>query len=170
VLLPCATLCDCAWFQRLKLNYDVPLSSFAFDCNLRRYNLEVAMQQQSELLSAGPEWGRGVMPDHSGHQPGAALQKLLDTPRKSSQLLASPGTGPTDDAATCGPSSPVALIMPPRGPRASTGSADLGEAVQVEPIKPTMKAPGTKHLNVQYDKLLSNFAFKFSLRRYISAK
>ena len=29
-----------------------------------------------------------------------------------------------------------------------------------------MKAPGTKHLTLEYDKLLSNVAFKFKLRRY----
>jgi hypothetical protein len=37
---------------------------------------------------------------------------------------------------------------------------------QVDPIKPTLKAPGTKRLNLLYDKPLSNFAFKFNLRRY----
>jgi len=30
---------DRAWFQRLKLNYDEPLSSFAFNYNLRLYSL-----------------------------------------------------------------------------------------------------------------------------------
>jgi hypothetical protein len=40
-----------------------------------------------------------------------------------------------------------------------------GEVVQVDPIKPTFKAPGTKRLNLNYDKLLSSFAFKFNLRR-----
>jgi len=38
-----------------------------------------------------------------------------------------------------------------------------GRAVQVDPIKPTLKAPGTKRLKLKYDKLLSNFAFKFQL-------
>jgi len=38
--------------------------------------------------------------------------------------------------------------------------------VQVDPIKPTMKAPGTQALKLQYHKLLSTFAFKFNLRRY----
>ena len=41
-----------------------------------------------------------------------------------------------------------------------------GRAVQVGPIKPTLKPPGTKRLNVKCDKLLSNFAFQFKLRRY----
>jgi len=32
-----------------------------------------------------------------------------------------------------------------------------------------MKAPGTKRLKLEYDTLLSNFAFKFNLRRCIKA-
>jgi len=38
--------------------------------------------------------------------------------------------------------------------------------VQVHPIKPTLKAPGTKRLKLEYDVLLSNFAFRFNMRRY----
>jgi len=38
--------------------------------------------------------------------------------------------------------------------------------VQVDPIKPTLKAPGTRRLRLNYDELLSSFAFKFNLRRY----
>jgi len=33
-------------------------------------------------------------------------------------------------------------------------------------MKPTLKAPGTKRLKLQYDGLLSMFPFKFNLRRY----
>jgi len=36
----------------------------------------------------------------------------------------------------------------------------------VDPIKPTLKAPGIKLLILKYDKPLSNFAFKSNLRRY----
>jgi hypothetical protein len=39
--------------------------------------------------------------------------------------------------------------------------------VQVDPIKHTLKAPGNKCLTPKYDELLSKFAFKFNLRRYI---
>ena len=39
--------------------------------------------------------------------------------------------------------------------------------MQIDPIKPTLKAPGIKLLNLKYDKPLSHFAFKFNLRRYI---
>jgi hypothetical protein len=38
--------------------------------------------------------------------------------------------------------------------------------VQVDPIKPKLKLPGTKHLKLKCDEPLSNFAFKFNLRRY----
>ena len=41
-----------------------------------------------------------------------------------------------------------------------------GRVVQVDPIKPVLKAPGTKRLKVNCDILLSNFAFKFNLRLY----
>jgi len=43
-----------------------------------------------------------------------------------------------------------------------------GRAVQVDPIKPTLKALGTKRLKQKYVELLSNFAFNFNLRRYIA--
>jgi hypothetical protein len=42
--------------------------------------------------------------------------------------------------------------------------------VQVDPIKPKLKAPGTKRLQLEFDKLLSSFAFKFILHRYIKAE
>ena len=51
----------------------------------------------------------------------------------------------------------------------STGSTTRlhrGRAVQVDPMKPTLKAPGSKRFEIKYDQLLSNFAFKFNLRRY----
>ena len=42
-----------------------------------------------------------------------------------------------------------------------------GGAVQVDPMKPKLKPPGTKRLKLKCDVLLSNFAFKFNLRHYI---
>ena len=41
-----------------------------------------------------------------------------------------------------------------------------GRAVQVDPIKPTLKPPGTNRFKLESDKLLSIFAFNFKLRRY----
>jgi len=45
-----------------------------------------------------------------------------------------------------------------------------GRAVQVAPIKPTLKAPGTKHLKLKTKTLLSHFGFKFNLRHYNVAR
>jgi hypothetical protein len=53
-----------------------------------------------------------------------------------------------------------------RADRVRSGPQRRGRAVQVDPIKPTLKAPGTKRLNLTYSKLLSSLAFKFKLRRY----
>jgi len=41
--------------------------------------------------------------------------------------------------------------------------------VQVDPIKPTLKAPGTKHLTLKHDEVLSGFGFNFNLGRYTKA-
>ena len=38
--------------------------------------------------------------------------------------------------------------------------------MQVDPLKPTLKAPETNRLKLEYQKMLSSFAFKFNLRRY----
>jgi len=38
--------------------------------------------------------------------------------------------------------------------------------VHVDPIRPRLKAPGSPHLKLKCGDLLSNFAFKFNLRRY----
>ena len=42
--------------------------------------------------------------------------------------------------------------------------------MQVDPIKPTLKAPGAKRLKLKCDELLSSFAFNFNLRRYTSCR
>ena len=39
--------------------------------------------------------------------------------------------------------------------------------MQVDPNKPTLKAPGTECLRLKCKELLSNFGSKFDLRRYI---
>jgi hypothetical protein len=44
-----------------------------------------------------------------------------------------------------------------------------GRAVQVDPIKPEFKPPGTTRLKLKCDDPLSNFAFKINLRRYTVA-
>jgi len=46
---------------------------------------------------------------------------------------------------------------------------EQGRAVQVDPIKPTLKAPGSERLKLKCDEVLSSVAFNFSLRRYSKA-
>ena len=41
--------------------------------------------------------------------------------------------------------------------------------MQFDPIKPTLKAPGTMRLKLICDDPLANFALKFNLRRYAAA-
>ena len=75
----CVMLCDLttcysiasAWFQRLELKYDKPVSNFAFNFNLRRYTVDDA------------RGARGV----DAQRPGAAV--LVD-PMKP--MLKAPGT------------------------------------------------------------------------------
>jgi len=47
-----------------------------------------------------------------------------------------------------------------------SGALECGRAVQVDPIKPVLKAPVTMRLILNYGTLLSRFAFKSNLRRY----
>jgi len=42
-----------------------------------------------------------------------------------------------------------------------------GRAAQVDPIKPTLKAPGTKRLKLKCDDPLLSFGFNFNLRHCI---
>jgi len=50
----------------------------------------------------------------------------------------------------------------PQAARAAQGAGEhpqLGAALQVHPIKPTLKAPETKHLKLQHDEPLSSLLF-----------
>ena len=49
------------------------------------------------------------------------------------------------------------------------GAVHRGRAVQVDPIKPTLRPRGSKRLKLEDEKRLSNFAFNFNLRRHIVA-
>jgi len=55
---------------------------------------------------------------------------------------------------------------------AAAGSRCTGDgtAVEVEPIKPTLTPPEIKRLKLDGDELVSSFAFKFNLRRYVTAQ
>ena len=45
-------------------------------------------------------------------------------------------------------------------------ASEQGRAVRVDPNKPTLKASVIKHSKLKHDKPLSNFAFKFNVRRF----
>jgi hypothetical protein len=68
----------------------------------------------------------------------------------------------------------LARPRPAASPRAHSGGgngdrhggASVKVRVQVEPMKPMMKAPGTKRLKLNFDKALSSFATNFNLRLY----
>jgi len=51
--------------------------------------------------------------------------------------------------------------------RGGHGRRRPGRVVQLDPIKPELKPPGTERLKLMCDTLVSTFAFKFRLRRYI---
>ena len=55
--------------------------------------------------------------------------------------------------------------------RHAAGAVLHGQAVQVDPIKPTLKSLETKPSKVKYsyDGLLSRFAFNFNLRHHMTA-
>ena len=42
--------------------------------------------------------------------------------------------------------------------------------MQVDPIKPKLKAPASMHLKLRCDGQVSNFAFKFKMRRYVEER
>ena len=42
--------------------------------------------------------------------------------------------------------------------------------MQIEPIKPELKPPGSKRLKLEYEKPLSNVDLNFNLRRYIKGE
>jgi len=82
---------------------------------------------------------------------------------------AAAGTGTATTAAASADISFNAVSSTPahrRPPPAAACGQEHGKAVQVAPIKPTLKARGTKRLKLRYDELLSSFAFNLNLRRY----
>jgi len=111
--------------KRSKLKCDIPLSTYAFNFNLRRYSLALRrLGGRRGVDGRRRDRGERVAGHHGGHLGG--------------------------DAAAGG-----------------LGRAQLqGRAVQVDPIKPVLKAPGTKRLKLNSDDPLSKFAFRFNLRRY----
>ena len=56
------------------------------------------------------------------------------------------------------------------GAGADTNAQDMqGRVVQVDPMKPVLKAPIIKHWTLKCDETLTIFAFKINLRHYSTA-
>jgi hypothetical protein len=66
----------------------------------------------------------------------------------------------------CEPLVPGCSLGPEEAHREPHRARVPGWAVQVDPIKPTLKAPGTKRLRLKYEEPLSKVAFSFNLRRF----
>ena len=64
------------------------------------------------------------------------------------------------------PGPPHAVHAAVRRRRAAPHLRATDKAVQVDPIKRTLKAPGTQRLKLKHDEPLSSYAFRFNLRRY----
>jgi len=123
----------------LKLSYDEPPSNFAFRCNLRRYMKECVAQAIDNVAE-----GAAVSIPES-------LEEWADFKVTDELLLQlQKNTGDFE------------ISMDTIG----RPELFLGRAVQVDPIEPTLKAPGTKRLKLTNYTLLSSFAFNFHLRRY----
>ena len=61
---------------------------------------------------------------------------------------------------------PPSQLLPRRLHQLCGAPTVHGRAVQVDPIKPTLKPTGAKRLKLKCDVLLSASAFDFNLRRY----
>ena len=81
-------------------------------------------------------------------------------------LCSLPGGGrvPADAGGEVG--RPGQGVLAVRGSARAVRQGRPGQAVQVEPVTPPLKAPGTKRLKLTCEEPLSNFAFNINLRRY----
>jgi hypothetical protein len=58
-----------------------------------------------------------------------------------------------------GAAPPPEMARRPRAVLITGGLGAVGRALQVEPMKAVLKAPGTKHLKLRYDEVHSKLAF-----------
>ena len=126
----------------MKLGYDDLLSSFAFKFNLRRHTVVYLPPTGTAAAAARvmtPENWTALSADLSGG--GGQREVRLHMPRFNVEFGAVDLSG-------------------------ALRAMGLGAAVQVDPIKPKLKASTSKRLKLRCDYMLSSFAFKFNLRRY----
>jgi hypothetical protein len=159
--------------ERWKLTCDAPLSSFAFNFNLRHYNMGVEIPGNVRIRWAGTTTGDYavrvyvdqtlVLNKQGGKQVPLNIRMEAAECRFDKFTLEGPGV--TEDATVTG--EVKILILQPRD-KYGNAREDLGRAVQVDPIKPTLNAPGYMLLKLKCDGPLSKFAFTFNLRHYTS--
>ena len=175
----------------MKLECDDPLSNVAFKFNLRRCNEDT---REAAAAAAGvrrrSERRRGLLHDEEEEVRGAR-ERRSDPPLRERRrglrrrgLLddADDGGGDAGDGdedeggdgagagAGAGAGSGGAGVTPGRISPSILAAVSRGRAVQVDPMKPKLKPPGTERLKLKCDTVLSSFAFKFDLRRYTAAK
>ena len=129
---------ESTWIHARELSYDGPLSNSAHNFNLRRYNLAA-----TALGALGNMFG------------GANVAVPWGDALKGSQFAT------MDVVAGRKLFAYLQFCL-----EQIVKDNELGRAVQVDPMKTMLKAPGSMLLKLRYYELLSNFAFKSSLRRY----
>ena len=72
------------------------------------------------------------------------------------------GCGDSEGGRGCGGCGRAGCRRGRRRPRHDRRRCDQGRAVQNDPMKPILTAPGSKRLKLDSDKLLSNFGFNFN--------
>ena len=129
----------------MKLKCDVLLSNFAFKFNLRRYTQVLILKNTGEAISED------------------AYKRIIEKEGSYNGKRVRPKDVCRLQKGGCGYAGSGTQVESKKHFIVGAGS---GRAVQVDPIKPTWKAPGTKRLKLIYDRVLSKRAFKFNLRRY----
>ena len=168
----------------MKVQYDESLSNFAFKFNLRHQTLAAlvfspflpavfAAGTDPRILKVWPAKNRS--PCHSTHS--SPSFHMLSNGRYCSHCSThhpahfKPSSLEIHGFISCDVARNVWQALPEGGAgarllgRGGLPHAEHGRAAQVDPIKPTLKAPGTQGLKLKYDEVVSNLAFKFNLRR-----
>ena len=134
--------------ERLKLKCDTQLSTFAFKFNLRRYSedppaFRAAQARREKEALALPAPGdedndeTEMLEDMAGRGKGKRRRKALPS---SATRAAHQAALPAPPLSAANTSAAIAAAF-----KAAAAPAP-GRAVQVDPIKPTLRAPGSERL------------------------
>ena len=155
--------------KRLKLKRDILLSTSAFKFNLRRYTVAAVLLTllASRLLSgARPRPPADLISENRdlARRADTLVKRSIDATMKAGDLQQKLDAANVEtDIAKAAAAAAADLA---KAAAAAAAVAPRGKAVQVDPIRPTLKAPNTKRLKLKVDELLSNVAFNFNSRRY----